>query len=830
MVPFFRLVLVCLLAAPAVAVAAPRPYTVDDMLRVEEIGKVRFDVRGRRLIFERLGPYEEQGDFGRPFVKGGARSKIYAADLTEAGAPVLLFRQRAEHSYTLDSLSPDGRMAAYDVVSRQAGLAKGVVTLGRRRGVLFDINPAYVRKPETPWTAEGGLVVAALGQGQVPTALGLFAETREGVIADWRASRDGSKATASAVGSGRFAAVRDRGEHLVVIDAGTRQARPLASGRYGIRSVAPDGAMLAALREDKLQVGPGQLIDHGANIGAVQHTLAVFDLAGGGAPAWPCAGCDVLKSSLRWSADSRYLAFAARMTDTPWSNAAYRVYDRDTGRTHVVETGDHAPYADYGTVFLELGSAWLGDDLVVRAAPRPRPDATGRKETLRADWFLVSGGALRNLTDGFDGEAPELIAVGRDRLALIHQGDLWAVTASGERRNLTESIEADVRAWRRPADNGGASGPVLRPTDVVTLQIGGESGSAPKTLLFVDLASGQVDSLAGPSATARVVAVSAVARRAAFVDRAAGATALTVIDADGTARPIVEINAHLKGVVGGTPVRIDHQGPNGDARISWLLTPPGHREGDRLPTVVNVYPGSVGRAMFRRFRLDQVHALNDHILAARGYGVLFPSLPVNYAQVPRDPLSGLVADVFAAIDAAAAAGYVDPERLAIQGQSYGGYTTGALVGLTDRFKAAVGQAGVYNLVSAYGMTDIRRRPELEHEGLDFFGASWAETSQGGMGAPVWGDPDRYLRNSPLMHVANVSTPILLFHGDYDYVSMTQSEEYFTALSRLDKDAVFVRYFGEGHVFSSPANIRDMWARIFDWYGMYLGAPYGAPLQ
>ena len=73
----------------------------------------------------------------------------------------------------------------------------------------------------------------------------------------------------------------------------------------------------------------------------------------------------------------------------------------------------------------------------------------------------------------------------------------------------------------------------------------------------------------------------------------------------------------------------------------------------------------------------------------------------------------------------------------------------------------------------------------------------------------------------------VSTPILLLHGDYDYLSMTQSEEYFTALSRLNKDAVFVRYFGEGHVFSSPANIRDMWTRIFDWYETHLGAPYKA---
>src|SRR3546814_4717950 len=78
-------------------------------------------------------------------------------------------------------------------------------------------------------------------------------------------------------------------------------------------------------------------------------------------------------------------------------------------------------------------------------------------------------------------------------------------------------------------------------------------------------------------------------------------------------------------------------------------------------------------------------------------------------KVPRDPLNGLVEDVFAAVDAAVAAGYVDPDRLAVQGQSYGGYTAAALVGLTDRFKAAVAQAGPYNLLSLYGTFDERSR-------------------------------------------------------------------------------------------------------------------------
>lgn len=61
-------------------------------------------------------------------------------------------------------------------------------------------------------------------------------------------------------------------------------------------------------------------------------------------------------------------------------------------------------------------------------------------------------------------------------------------------------------------------------------------------------------------------------------------------------------------------------------------------------------------------------------------------------------------------------------------------------------------------------------------------------------------------------------------GDRGYVPTQQAEELFTALTRLGKDAVFVRYFGEDHVYGSPANIRDMWQRIFDWYEETLGPP------
>src|SRR3546814_372219 len=127
-------------------------------------------------------------------------------------------------------------------------------------------------------------------------------------------------------------------------------------------------------------------------------------------------------------------------------------------------------------------------------------------------------------------------------------------------------------------------------------------------------------------------------------------------------------------------------------------------------------------------------------------------------------------------------------------------------------------------LSLYGTFDERSRIHDAEKGLQLFAVSLLETSQGGMGAPPWDDPERYLRNSPLMHVKDIETPIMLLSGGRDYVPTQQAEEFFTALTRLGKDAVLVRYFGEDHVYHSPANIRDMWRRILDWYEQTLGPP------
>lgn len=85
-----------------------------------------------------------------------------------------------------------------------------------------------------------------------------------------------------------------------------------------------------------------------------------------------------------------------------------------------------------------------------------------------------------------------------------------------------------------------------------------------------------------------------------------------------------------------------------------------------------------------------------------------------------------------------------------------------------------------------------------------------------LGGPPWVEADRYRANSAVLSADKVETPVMLVHGDLDFIPIQQAEEFFTALYRQDKRAVFVRYQGEWHTISNRANVLDLWRRIADW--------------
>jgi len=156
---------------------------------------------------------------------------------------------------------------------------------------------------------------------------------------------------------------------------------------------------------------------------------------------------------------------------------------------------------------------------------------------------------------------------------------------------------------------------------------------------------------------------------------------------------------------------------------------------------------------------------------------------------------------------------VDSTKMALQGQSWGGYQTAQLVTMTNRYAAAMAGAPVSNMFSAYG--GIRW-------GSGYNRQFQYERTQSRIGYTIWEKPDLYTENSPLFHLPNVETPLLIMHNDDDgAVPWYQGVELFTGLKRLDKTAWLLNYNGDGHNLMKNANRIDLSIRMRQFFDHYL---------
>ncbi len=156
---------------------------------------------------------------------------------------------------------------------------------------------------------------------------------------------------------------------------------------------------------------------------------------------------------------------------------------------------------------------------------------------------------------------------------------------------------------------------------------------------------------------------------------------------------------------------------------------------------------------------------------------------------------------------------VDSTRMALQGQSWGGYQTAQLVTMTTRYKAAMAGAPVTNMFSAYGGirwgSGYNRQFQYEH-------------TQSRIGYTIWERPDLYVENSPQFHLPNVETPLLIMHNDGDgAVPWYQGIELYTGLKRLGKTTWMLNYNGEQHNLMQNANRIDLSIRMRQFFDHYL---------
>jgi dipeptidyl aminopeptidase/acylaminoacyl peptidase len=239
----------------------------------------------------------------------------------------------------------------------------------------------------------------------------------------------------------------------------------------------------------------------------------------------------------------------------------------------------------------------------------------------------------------------------------------------------------------------------------------------------------------------------------------------------------------------------------------WLVTPPNYQKGKPAPFILMIHGGP------QQSWLDNFGGSgmwNPQIYAAQGYVVLAlnPHGSTGFGQKYTNQISGdwggaVYEDCMKAVDWAISKGYADPRRMAAIGASFGGYMVNWILGHTERFKALVSHAGVYNLDSMYGVTEELWFPEWELKGLPWTSA-------------------QYRDRSPHVFAKNFKTPTLVTHGELDYrVPIGEGIQLFTTLQRLGVPSKFLYFPDEGHWLNKVRN-RELWLRtVFDWLNHYV---------
>jgi dipeptidyl aminopeptidase/acylaminoacyl peptidase len=280
-------------------------------------------------------------------------------------------------------------------------------------------------------------------------------------------------------------------------------------------------------------------------------------------------------------------------------------------------------------------------------------------------------------------------------------------------------------------------------------------------------------------------------------------------------RQLTKLHAQVSRLALGSSRLVEWVGKNGKLAQGALLMPAGYVAGKRYPLVVKVYGGSLLSGTVNRFGLQ--HGIDNlQLLATRGYAVLLPDAPLDVGT----PMADLAAAVLPGVDSVIAMGVADPDRLALLGHSYGGYSVLGIAVQSPRFRAVISSGGFGNLFSQY--------TEMREDG-SAVGIGWSERSQGRMGSHPWEFRQRYLENSPFFYLDRINAPVLILHGGVDRTVLRQrAEETFVGLRRLGKEVTLVVYEGEEHHPGtwSVQNATDYWERIFDWLERHL-APRSA---
>ena len=274
------------------------------------------------------------------------------------------------------------------------------------------------------------------------------------------------------------------------------------------------------------------------------------------------------------------------------------------------------------------------------------------------------------------------------------------------------------------------------------------------------------------------------------------------------ARQVTETNAFQRDYAWTRSELVQYTTETGRKLQGVLLYPANHDPSRRYPMIVYAYE-ILTPSMHNYQAPSERSYYNQTVWTQQGYFVLLPDIVFR----ARDPGVSLLETLRPAVKAVADRGLVDASKVGFIGHSWGGYHGTYVATHSKIFAASVAGAPLTDFVSFMGQ--IHWTPgsaEVDH---------W-ETGQARMEVPYWEDPEAHHRNSPIMNVHNMTTPLLMAHGNKDgVVEFFQATTFYNFARRAGKQMVLLVYEDENHSFQNRANQLDYHRRILEWFGHYL---------
>jgi dipeptidyl aminopeptidase/acylaminoacyl peptidase len=514
-----------------------------------------------------------------------------------------------------------------------------------------------------------------------------------------------------------------------------------------------------------------------------------------------------------WSPDGKQIAYSAEREKTDKERA-----DEEAGRDWI--TADvHGTWSQLSVVPVAGGEAkaitprdrdviafrWSpdGSRLAVRAADRP--DIDGEMMYSRLYTVPAEGGALKALaeTEGKLGElewspdGKQIAYLGAEDIHDPTAGVLWVVPAAGG------APRALTRAYL-------GTGEDLRWISKDTIAMLAHQGT--KTpIVRVTLDGDFSPMLSGPT-ICRGFDIAADDRTVACAgELPTHPRELHVGDLrKGGLRRLTRLNPEIDKVVLGERRIMKWKAADGMEIEGVVTLPVEYEAGKRYPLAILPHGGPEG------ISLDGWNTRAGYpvqMFATHGYVVLEPNYRgssgrgVDYGKADHLDLGGKeFEDVLAGIDALAAEGLVDPQRVGMGGWSYGGYFSGLAATMhSSRFKAAVVAAAITDWISFTGTSEIEHENSLVHWKM------WP-----------WDDFQRTWERSPVAHVKSSKTPTLIVHGASDTrVPPEQATELYRALKHKKVETEIVYYPREGHGLRERAHQIDFATRFLAWFDAHV---------